>query len=283
MAAIVSHATFWPPPPSPLLSRHLYKLAVENYGHVDMYYAPSPDAADPIGILLSHGNACDVSQQIEFADSLREHLWADVLVYDYPGYGNDQSDQTPSEDGAYAAIDAAYDYMALVKKIPTKRIIVMGHSMGCGPTMHLASTRPVGGMLLMSPFLSAVSVVSSKLARTLGVLMDIFNNREKVQKVACPTSVIHGLEDTVIPVDHGETLAREFSKLGTLHTQWFPEVCGHGDIYQLYPNEFRDLLRGLMQKVKEQEYAEHPRVPKGVLESTAGLFFSSYAYASDSE
>lgn len=60
----------------------------------------------------------------------------------------------PSELGTYQAIDTAYDYLTQQLKIPPNQIIVYGRSVGGGPSVDLASRKPVAGLVLESAFVS---------------------------------------------------------------------------------------------------------------------------------
>lgn len=64
-----------------------------------------------------------------FAWRLRD-LGFNVLTYDYPGYGT--SDGSPNEDSAYAAIDAAYEYLITEKGMNPITNILQGRSLGGG-------------------------------------------------------------------------------------------------------------------------------------------------------
>jgi len=105
-------------------------------------------------ILFAHGNAVDLGDLDERLAFLTAAGY-DVVASDYRGYGT--SDGSQSEGAAYADIDAAYRYLVDAGVDP-EHLIVMGHSMGSGPALHLATERPVGGLVLESPFTSAFRV-----------------------------------------------------------------------------------------------------------------------------
>ena len=60
--------------------------------------------------------------------------------------------------------------------------MVIGRSIGSGPALHVASLYPVGGLVLLSPFLSICEVVYD-LYGTLasGLLKQRFNNKERAK------------------------------------------------------------------------------------------------------
>jgi hypothetical protein len=61
-----------------------------------------------------------------------------------------------------------------------------------------------------SPYLSIKSLCKSLVGGFVGSLvLERFNNRAEITSVLSPLLVIHGVEDTLIPCQHGETLYHE--------------------------------------------------------------------------
>ena len=75
----------------------------------------------------------------------------------------------PSENTALDDVESAFVYLTekMEKKIPAERVVIMGRSLGTGPSCYLASklsskdnkNRRPAGLILQSPFLSAIRVV----------------------------------------------------------------------------------------------------------------------------
>ena len=62
-----------------------------------------------VTLLFSHGNAEDIALHLPFVTALAHRTGADVLSYEYVGYGPSRfKDCVPSEKGCYRAIDAAW-------------------------------------------------------------------------------------------------------------------------------------------------------------------------------
>ncbi len=133
-----------------------------------------------------------------FIDELRSNLNVHVLHYEYTGYGLDR-DAKPSEQECYKSADTAMHYLKNTLKIPYKNIIVMGTSVGSGPSCYIAEKYPVGGLILECPFISCMNVISPSLA-TIGKFMDTFPNYDRIQNIKCPCIIMHGNADTVIKV-----------------------------------------------------------------------------------
>jgi len=165
---------------------------------------------DAFTVIYSHGNAEDIGQSIHWMKKLKNKLKANVVSYDYVGYGTCKG--RPSEDKCYKSILTVYNY--LVKSgVKSEKIILFGRSLGSGPTVHLAFLlskirRKIAGVILQSPLESAIRVVSTRLA-TLPV--DMFENIKKIDKIRCPIFIAHGTMDEVVPYVHGQHLQAKVS------------------------------------------------------------------------
>ena len=92
----------------------------------------------------------------------------------------------PSEQNCYADIEAAYQYLREVKKLLPEQIVLYGRSLGSGPTCYLAaktaeSGRSIAGVILQSPVLSVLRVVSFNYRNT--TVGDKFANIDIVEKI----------------------------------------------------------------------------------------------------
>ena len=79
--------------------------------------------------------------------------------------------------------------------------------MGSGPGTELAATRNPGILLLMSAYTSIRSVAKSIAGKMLQyVIAERFRNLDLIKEVTCPTFLIHGQKDNLIPFSHSEEL-----------------------------------------------------------------------------
>lgn len=142
------------------------------------------------------------SYVLELSNSLK----TSVLCYDYSGYG--LATGKPSESNCYADIRAAYTYLVAERRIPRKRILLFGRSLGSGPTVDLATSlgRELGGVVLIAALTSCVRVVFNNVPHTLK--FDMFANIDKIDKILVPVFCVHGMVDDVVPFSHGLELSR---------------------------------------------------------------------------
>lgn len=67
----------------------------------------------------------------------------------------------PSERDTYADIEAVYHYIESLGVDPADNIILYGQSVGTGPSCHLAARKPVRGLVLHSPMVTGIRVISN--------------------------------------------------------------------------------------------------------------------------
>ena len=150
-------------------------------------------------ILRCHGNAEDMMGTLWALGGLASQGFT-VASVDYPGYG--LSDGSPDEKGCYRNVHRLYDWLVETRGFKPEDIIVDGFSIGTGPATELASTKPVGGLILEAAFLSAPRAVT----RVRLLPIDPFPNLNRIADVKCPLLMIHGTADRVVPYSQGKAL-----------------------------------------------------------------------------
>ena len=180
-------------------------------------------------ILRCHGNAEDAANSL-FALRYLARRGITVACVDYPGYG--LSDGTPDEEGCYRNVHRLYDWLVETRGFKPEDIIVDGFSIGSGPATELAATKPVGGLVLEAPFLSAPRVVT----RIRVLPIDPFPNLKMIKDVKCPVLIIHGTDDSVIPHGHG----KELFELANEPKRFIPvDGADHNDlIFKMGPEHY---------------------------------------------
>ncbi len=219
VALTVDDRLMFPRPP------HTYSQSIHGYMELNTgkekiasFWLRNPESKKTL--LYCHGNNEDLGRSSNFLSQFYA-MGFSVMAIDYPGYG--LSSGKPTESGCYRAIDAAYDFLTKQQNILPQDITVFGFSIGTGPSTYLASKKPVGGLILQAPFLSAYRVMTNN--RILPI--DAFNSYGRINKVKCPLLVIHGTNDNVIPFWHGKEL---FDSAKNTKAKKFisAEGAGHG-------------------------------------------------------
>jgi len=237
LAAVYSEKILFPVPMPPACVAEqvdFYLTTESGIKFACMRRTPTEAGNGPV-ILYSHGNGEDLGHLIPFLDEIRDKGF-EIVAYDYPGYG--VSEGKPSESGCYEAIDATYQYLVKELDVDPARIVIWGRSLGTGPSCYLASRSPVGGLLLETPFLSAFRTVTE-----IPVLpWDRFHNLNRLSSIKCPSLVVHGELDEVIPFRHGKKVhqglpePKSFLKIENAHHNDFREIGGRS--YESAISEF---------------------------------------------
>jgi len=230
---------FLPPEPSYRDAPEILKVPTKDGDRIAAIYIANPAAI--YTLLFSHGNGEDLGSVLPLLPILRD-LGFSVFAYDYRGYG--LSEGRPSEPHVYADIDAAYGYLTRELQVPPQRIVAYGRSLGAGAAVDLAARRPVGGLVLESPFLSAFRVMT----RVPLFPFDKFRNVDKISRARCPLLVMHGEADEIVPFRHGRQLfdkatgPKIFVAIPGAHHNDFMWVAGTR--YGQALRDFEALLRG---------------------------------------
>lgn len=97
---------------------------------------------------------------------------------------------------------------------PDKQIIILGRSIGSGPAILLASQRACAALVLFAPFTSLKDVVSANNSVGASVITpNMFNNLALISQTDCPTFIIHGSKDELVPLSQSELLIQRSGAL----------------------------------------------------------------------
>lgn len=212
-------------------------------------------------ILYAHGNKDHMDFYWPRA-KLLANIASDigVLMIDYRGYG--RSTGEPSEEGLYADVDAAMQWLQS-EGLTDDRLILYGFSMGTAPATELtANTRSMipAKLILEAPFASAEVMAqdATLLALPGSYVTNLkIDNAAEIQKVQQPLLWLHGTADDFLNIHtHGEVVYKnhlgsegvgKFPRriIGAGHSD-LPEVMGGTDNFQLYLQIVRDFINGVL-------------------------------------
>ena len=91
-------------------------------------------------LIYSHGNAGNIAFRMDDLERQYRTLGANILIYDYRGYGD--SEGTPSEAGLIADAEACLRYLRSRDDIDKDRIVAFGRSLGGAVSLALARNHP---------------------------------------------------------------------------------------------------------------------------------------------
>lgn len=161
-------------------------------------------------VLYFGGNAANRSYRTLEVATLAD-AGADVLIFDYRGYGDNLGD--PSEEGLARDARAVWRFATETKQIEPRRIVLFGESLGGGVAISLASElsqkkTPLGGLILRSTFSSLVDAGAYHFPwlPVRWLLIDRFPSEQRIRDVTCPLLQFHGRRDTIVPFRLGKKL-----------------------------------------------------------------------------
>ena len=238
-AGFADRLIFMPPAPSyDAETEAIVRLHTSEGDTVAAAYLPAEEAQ--LTVLFAHGNAEDLGGLLPYLEFYRA-LGVSVLAFDYPGYG--LSTGRPSEEGAYAAADAAYDHLLGQLGVDSTRVVAHGRSLGGAVMVDLASRRSLAGLVIESSFVSAHRVMT----RFPLLPVDQFASLKKMSDVDVPVLVVHGTVDAVIAPWHGRRLAEAVPQ-SRLQTLWV-EGAGHNDLVAVAGDSYWDALRFYLESI----------------------------------
>src|SRR5207237_1266397 len=121
-----------------------------------------------------------------------------VLVLDCPGYGG--SGGRATEGALYAAADAAYAALTARPDVDPRRIYVYGRSLGSAVATYTAAHHPVAGLIVESPFTNAAAMAKYHYGLLPRFLLRLsLHNVANGRRVSCPTPLLHGDADGLVP------------------------------------------------------------------------------------
>ena len=190
-------------------------------GPNEAWWFPAEEGVSAPAMIVAHGNAELISDNVDFARALRD-LGLGVLLVEYPGFGSAEGEPSRASIGETFAL--AYDRLVERSDVDPKRIVALGRSLGGGAVTDLAVARPLRALVLQSAFSSVGSMVLRGYFVPPFLVKDDFDNVANLRAWDGPVLVFHGTRDRIVSIGHGERLAaaREGVRLVRLE-------CGHND------------------------------------------------------
>ena len=156
-------------------------------------------------IIYFHGRGSSLGERAPYFNMLA-HSGFGLIALSYRGYG--ASEGSPSEAGLYDDARAALSYATQTLALKEGQIILYGESLGSAVAVQMATEYPIGGLVLQSPFTS-LEARAEDWYPWLPVryfLWDRYDSLSKISRVHTKLLLIHGVKDSVIPVEEAETI-----------------------------------------------------------------------------
>jgi len=195
-----------------LLNKLLFPLSGRGNQTVEHYHRLINNGSRNL-IIYSHGNATTLESIYLMMQNVAIYCNVDILLYEYPGYGSCSG--ITSAQSINFEINRVYDLAVNNYNYHPDNIILMGRSIGTGPTLYLASIiERCKTVILISPFTSTQNLISHH-SPIWGFdwvvswfIDDVYNNKECITKMNTNIQlvIIHGVKDKIIPIEMGQML-----------------------------------------------------------------------------
>jgi pimeloyl-ACP methyl ester carboxylesterase len=183
------------------------------------YVAPRHD--DGAVVLVIHGWGGSSADMDVAAHSLSANGLG-VLLVDARCHGDSDDDDFASMPRFAEDIEVGLEWLTTFGVTPD-RVVLLGHSVGAGAALLVASRRRVAGVIALACMahpaemmtammvrkripLSVVRLVLWKMQRLLGQRFDSFAPVHTIAAVSCPVLLLHGDADTTVPVADAQRL-----------------------------------------------------------------------------
>jgi hypothetical protein len=231
-------------PPAGPWPRDAERLSVKTPGGLELagIHIPEDEPSGEATLVLGFGgnawNAQDVAEYLHqlFPDE-------EVVAFHYRGYSPSQG--SPSAEALIA--DAPLVYDRAVEELAPKRAIAIGFSIGSGIAATLASTRPLDGLILVTPFDSLRAVAQSMYPwLPIGRFFEHeIDAASALDKAHVPVAIIAAERDEIIPAERTDALRKHVPQLAFDRTI---ARAGHNDIYAR--SDFHEAMRAAFDRLK---------------------------------
>jgi uncharacterized protein len=208
-------------------------------------------------ILYLHGTRWNLS-----GSATRISRWRDrgynVLAIDYRGFGQSSAGQ-PSEAKTYEDARAALRWLRQ-NRPDARGYVLVGHSLGGAVAIELAvSEQDIAALVTEATFTSMQGMAERTPARYLPlslVLTQRFDSINKIGKVRVPTLIVHGTQDSLVPV----AMARElYDRVAAPKELLIIDGANHHNVGALGGGDYEAALRKLLSDGALRDRPQAPR------------------------
>jgi fermentation-respiration switch protein FrsA (DUF1100 family) len=178
------------------------ELIAEDGIRITGWYIPSnkPRAV----LIFCHGNGGNISHRMDKIKVFND-LNADVLIFDYRGYG--ESEGSPSENGLYFDAEAVYQYLIKDRKVSPGTIIAYGESLGGAVAVHLAAGHTMGALIIEGGFTSVRDMAKRYFPFIpTFIYKSRYDSLKKIRGLQVPLLLLHSEGDEIVPFELGKRL-----------------------------------------------------------------------------
>ena len=194
------------------------------------WFVPALATGPQPTVVLLHGWCGDASNLLPAAKALHRAGFA-VLLMESRNHGRSDHDDHSSLPRFAEDLDSAIDWLKTLPHVDTTRIVALGHSVGAAAVLLSASRRhDLAAVVsiaafahpeqLMRRWFAARRVpywplawsINRALERVIGASFNDIAPVNTVVKASCPVLLVHGRQDTVVPLSDAHQIWRQGSQ-----------------------------------------------------------------------
>ena len=178
-------------------------------------------------LLYFHGNSFDIGERAYRIKKYIDKGWGVVLLA-WRGYSGNEGN--PSEKNLYIDGDSAVKWIKKNLNYDYNDIIIYGESLGSGVAVELGTNYKFKSIILEAPFTSIPDIAQKryKIFPLRKLVLDKFDNYEKIDKILSPLLIISGKNDEIVPHSHSIKL---YSKAIEPKHSVFIDEAMHNNLY----------------------------------------------------
>ena len=175
----------------------------------------------PAAVVI-HGWGGNAGDMVPVADRLRA-LGLHVLLVDAHGHGRSPAITVSSMPAFARDVHDATRWLRSRDDVDGSRVVLVGHSVGAGACLYAASDDSgVAAVVALAPMADPVGFMSVKMRgrlpgpliplalryveHAIGHRFEDFTPVTTIGRVASPVLIVHGTQDTTVPVAHAQML-----------------------------------------------------------------------------
>ncbi|MBK5227324.1 MAG: alpha/beta fold hydrolase [Actinobacteria bacterium] len=184
-----------------------------------------PTHGDPQGVVLvMHGWSSSSRDMLEAAGSLNRAGFGALLV-DARCHGDSDDDDLASMPRFAEDIESALHWLEHHRGVNPRNVVLLGHSVGAGAALLAARGYRVAGVIAVACMAHPREMMQASMARAgiprplvryvlwrvqriLGQRFDDFAPVNTIRDISCPVLIVHGDEDTTVPLSDAHRLER---------------------------------------------------------------------------
>ncbi|HRJ65597.1 MAG TPA: alpha/beta hydrolase [Alphaproteobacteria bacterium] len=201
------------------------ELRTEDGLTLNAWFA-APVKRDGKIVVMYHGNAGHIGHRAVKAQHFIDKGMG-VLLVEYRGFGGNIG--SPSEQGLYKDGRAALSFLEK-QEYANAQLVIYGESIGSGVATQMAYEIQPRYLILEAPFSSAAAVAKKRyfFLPVDWLMKDRFDNIDKIGGIKTNLLIVHGDEDSVIPIELAQMLYEQAN-----HPKEFITINGghHNDLY----------------------------------------------------